>query len=148
MRKIEFLATVLEGGISPLSSNTAKRMLKLFEGFDVIITVEKYRKDRSSRQNRYYWGVVIPLFMKFHKDNTGERLSKEVAHQYICQNILGAELVEKEVSGLKVYVFEFKRLSECSTVEFEDRMEIIRQYFSPLGLVIPEPNQENFTEQF
>ena len=35
--------------------------LRQFEGQEVNIIVDKIRKERSIKENNYYWGVVIPL---------------------------------------------------------------------------------------
>ncbi len=146
--KTNLKAKIIGGAIELASPNIAKRMLKRLEGKDVEVVIDRLKRTRSNRQNKYYWGVVIPLVIHWHKDSFGEKITKDEAHCFIYQSVLGVKPVIKEIQGCEVVVFDGKRLSECSTIEFEGKMEDIRSYFAPKGLVIPEPNQDNFVEDF
>ena len=35
--------------------------IKRFDGKKIVLSLEVYCKQRSNRQNRYYWGVIIPM---------------------------------------------------------------------------------------
>jgi len=100
------------------------------EGKPVEVTVKTQTKKRSSSQNRYYWGVVIPLI----SESTGYTLDE--AHEAIKLKFL-------RIHGDKLdSVGSTKKLS---TKEFEDTMEEIRAFaINELSVYIPEPNEVDY----
>ena len=79
-------------------------------------------KQRSSPQNRYFHGVVLPLLA----DHTG--------------------YTDDEMKGVVKYKFGIKSTAELTTAEFEDFCSRIRMWASrDLECWIPEPNEtENY----
>lgn len=100
----------------------------------LFITIEKItkKKMRSLQQNAYYWGVVIDILA----NETG--YTKDEMHEALKVKFLQYE----NVPGLPT----MRSSTDLSTVEFETYMEMIRRWASQdLGIVIPEPNQTQFT---
>ena len=59
-----FQATVSAEGRLQFTAEERRALdksLKTLTGETVSITVKRYRPSRSSRQNRYYFGVVVPI---------------------------------------------------------------------------------------
>lgn len=105
----------------------------------LFVTVEKVtkRKARSIQQNSYYWGVVIELLtLEIYGSN--DKISKQEMHDALRRKFLSFE----NIKGLPTML----STTQLSTVEFEVYMESIRRWASSfVGIVIPEPNQVDFT---
>ena len=75
-------------------------------------------KQRSSPQNRYFHGVVLPILA----DHTG--------------------YTDDEMKAICKWKFKIKSTSELSTAEFEQFCSNIRQWASlELSAWVPEPNE-------
>lgn len=98
-----------------------------------VMTIEEYRRNRSSEQNRYYWGII----MKMISDETGY-LPDEV-HQLMAQKFLGTY----EKNG---HTF-VKSTTRLNTAEMEEYHSQIRMFASmELHLYIPLPNERHWME--
>jgi len=93
------------------------------------LTMKKWGKDRSTRQNAYYWGIVMSL------------ISKEVGHT--AEEL--HEIFKKMFLPRKVLVFEGKEYEvvpstkQLTTKEFNEYLERIIVKASEMGIVIPDP---------
>jgi hypothetical protein len=101
-----------------------------FEGKRASVTVEPIRKNRSDKENRYYWGVVVNLISKelgYFPDETHHAL------RFKFLRTSGGEQGTLETA---------KSTTELSTKEFEDYLEHIRIWAGAfLGIYIPKPNE-------
>lgn len=95
---------------------------------EVEIIVRKWKKRRSSNQNKYYWGVVVPIISK----ETG--YSNEEAHEALKWKFLRQKKREllptvKSTTGL-------------STIEFNNYIEeIVKWAGQEMKIMIPEPDK-------
>ena len=117
-------------------------------GEPVIIGVEKYRKQRSKRQNRYVWGVIVPILQNWHRETQGEAITKDEAYAYIRTGILEEKPVIKSVAGVEVITFENKRLSQRTTKDFAEVVDRVVNVMSERGCHIPLPKEENLLTDF
>lgn len=112
--------------------------LKKNDKEDVIITIKKAHK-RTSRQNKYYFGVLIPLIAKNFVES-GYCLninSTEVAHEFFKQLLLSETIV---IDNVETKVA--KSTTDLSTGEFEEYLSSVREYCSDkFGLFLPLPNE-------
>lgn len=117
-----------------------------YEDCDLVITIEKAYGKRSSHQNRYYWGVVIPAFCMAAHDTTGEEWSKEVAHDTLKARFLSHEFVNESTGEILNII---KSTAGLSTVEFMDYIENCRKFILEwFGAYVPSPNEDdNYYEQ-
>ena len=142
--KYEIEATITENGvIRPVHFQLYKRLFQKFVGKPIVVSVQVLRKNRSARQNRYYWGCVIPMIRAFHLNNTGELLSPDEVHVFNISCVIGEKPTVKEVMGQEVILMTYKKSSQMTTTEFNEFTEIIRKYWADRGCDIPEPNEEN-----
>lgn len=134
-----------EGIIIPKNFKTCQAIFRAKGLIDtpVILGIEKHRKQRSKRQNRYIWGVVVPIIRRWIKETQGETISKDQAYAYIRMGILGDEPIIKTVAGVETITMENKRLSQRTTKEFAENVEEIVQIMAERGCHIPLPNEEN-----
>jgi hypothetical protein len=98
---------------------------------DVNLTIKRHRKDRSNRQNKYYWGVVIQILSDAWGWEDPEELHEAIKIKFL--------LIEDR--PLK----SVKSTASLSTVEFEDLMTRIRVWAqSEHNIRIPAPNEVEF----
>lgn len=100
-----------------------------FRGRDVQVAISPKSKQRSVRENAYYWGVVIPLLC----DWCG--YSPDEMHDALKYKFLFDFDKERGLARIG-------STAKLSTVEFEDLMTKIREWASREGVFIPEPNEE------
>lgn len=111
-----------------------------FEGKVIEITIQKKRKRRSNPQNRYYWGVIVPIWRNLLLNEWGEVHTSESTHEFLKMNFGYNERVD-ETTG---EIFRSPRsTTENSTVEMEEYHELLRQKAMEMfGAVIPLPNEQ------
>jgi len=107
---------------------------------DVTLTIEEYKKPRSSKQNRYYHGVVLPMVKLGLMDRTGEIVSLEEVKTFLSYKFITREVADPD-SG-EVYKIA-RGTSDLSTKEFNKFTEDIQHWASYyLGIEIPDPGEQ------
>ena len=106
---------------------------------EFTFTLEKKRNKRSNEQNRYYWGVVVPL-VKQGLTELGYLVSIESTHDFIKSEFNYKEIVNKDTG-------EVKRLpnttTQLSKTEFSDMIERIKQWSAEwCGIYIPDTGEQ------
>ena len=101
------------------------------------VTIEPYRKRRSTSQNAYLWGVCYLTIL----ESGGEQLrgwTKDDLHDYFLGEHFGWEKIEgfgrKRIKPLH-------RSAKLSTTEFIDFVDFIQQKAAEFGIYIPDPNE-------
>lgn len=113
--------------------------LKMLRDGDYLVTIERERKTRGLQQNKYYWGVVVPLVKQGLLD-IGYRLTTEAVHEYLKGQFNIKEIVNENSGEILKAVGS---TTEMSTVEMIAYFEAINQWASEyLNVEIPEPNQQ------
>ena len=93
-------------------------------------------KRRSTDQNSYYWGVVLKLLA----DHTGYNVDE--MHEICKYNFLGID--NKELAGENIPIINSTRT--LSTSDFMGYIEEIKQWATTLGVVIPDPNEQDYRQ--
>ena len=112
-----------------------RHLEKIQFGTHVFITIEKItrEKQRSLDQNAYYWGVVVKILaweIGYTKDEMHEALKVKF-------------LTYENVKGIPTVL----STANLNTKQFEVYLEMVRRWAAmDLGIVIPEPNQVDFTD--
>lgn len=142
MNKIEII-TSISNNVFKRNRNLVLNAIKYFNDKDVIITFSKPKKSRSNNQNRFYWGVVLPLVQNGLLDATGELRSVDNIHYKILLPLFAPlnEIVNKETGEC---ISERLTSSEMTTTQFmEYIMEVQKWSAEFLSIDIPNPNEEN-----
>ena len=99
-------------------------------------------KKRSTEQNSYIHAVLFPLIKDWWNDNKSEKdpiVSIDDIKDWVQnQAYWGYKQVGKKTIP--------KRSSEATTLEMMDGINKLQIRFAKIGLVIPDPNQEDFLE--
>lgn len=139
--KIE-IRTSIENNIFKRNRNLVLNAIKHFNNKEVVITFSKAKKERSNQQNRFYWGVVIPLIQNGLLEATGELRSNENIHYKILLPMFAPvnELVNKDTGEC---ITEKITSSDMSTTQFmEFILEVQKWAAEFLNIDIPNPNEE------
>lgn len=82
MSDLRYIGNVIGGQMKIVNRKHFDADLEGFEGSRVIITLKKYRKSRSNKQNRFYWGNFMQSQIDCFKEFWGETYSKEQVHNW------------------------------------------------------------------
>lgn len=103
-----------------------------------LLEIAQYNK-RSDSQNRYYFGIVIPLVQEGIK-HLGHQLTKDETHDFLKARFHSQELVNEDTSE----VIHIPRSTTIMNKEaFSNYIEQIQIFASEfLNVVIPDPNTQ------
>ena len=139
MKKITLITDVHNGRLKrnrPLIEKT----IASFEGKTILITLEKQTRKRSTEQNAYYWGVVLPIARKAFLDTWGEVYSLEDVHTFFKTKLLYVEKTHQETGEI---IQLPKSTTENTTTEQEEYHTQIRQFCEEwFNVIIPLPNED------
>lgn len=128
MRPI-FYGQVNNGKLTLNNIERFQDYLKSISG-EVRLTIGRYYPERTTEQNKYYWGVVLKVI----SDETG--YTPDEIHEIMKYKFLRKELEHK---GQKyAYV---RSTTALDTKEMTDYIEQIRDYWATQGIYIPDANE-------
>jgi hypothetical protein len=114
--------------------------LNSFNGNDFKMILELPKKKRSNNQNRFYWGVLIPLMQLGAKDLWGEVWSIDKAHKHLSGKFVFHESINERTGEITQTP---KSTTELTTTGWEVFMTEVRIYLlENFDIDAPEPNQE------
>jgi hypothetical protein len=102
------------------------------------ISIEPSNK-RSGQQNRYYWGLVIPLVTEAFKD-LGHELSHEETHEFLKAKFNHKDVVNKETGEVLQVPLSTTRLSKMKFSEYVENIQRFGAMF--LNINIPDPGEQ------
>jgi hypothetical protein len=135
MRSVEFTATICCGVLVPPLQFTS--FLRANDGKQARVVLSWHLKKRTTKQNRFWFGCCIPVIREWLLDQ-GINLDAEETHEFCVRHVWK----HTEVVFVGDVPFE-RRLSstKLSTKEWEERIEVSREYFGEKGLPLPYPNE-------
>lgn len=136
--KIE-VTTSIQNGLFKRNRNTVLEAIKSFNGFDVVLTIQKAKKKRSNEQNSYYWGLLIPLTQEAIKNEWGEIWSKEQTHDFYKLHFNYIDKVNEQTGEvIKIQ----KSTTDNTTSQQEEYHSQIRQFLKDwFNVDAPLPNE-------
>lgn len=136
---IEYFGKVNDGVLKISKRLDFDNDVKQFEGYSVVIKVERYKATRSQQQNRYYWGVVVGLIRERLKE-LGHDVSISDTHEFLKGRFNGKELID--MNGGEVLKVG-QSTSALNKSEFGQYIDKIVQFSAEsLDLIIPQPNEQ------
>lgn len=135
----EIISEVKNGTLTR-NRNLIKDAIETFEGKQVVIKIEKSKKKRSTQQNRFYYGVIIPIVQNCLKE-AGHIMTSESTHDLIKLKFLKETLFVNETTG--EVIERIKSTTELSTSQFMDLLAEINNFtFEYFGVSLPSPNDD------
>jgi hypothetical protein len=127
-----------------------KRMLKPLAEDVLEITIKKHYRKRTVAQNNWIWGVCIPTIRAWKKEIEGIAPSPEAIYTFLRQHIVEEDIIIEEIDGKEIFYFNGKRFSQCTTIEFSERVEKIILYYAErdLEIPLPQPKTNNVITDF
>jgi hypothetical protein len=130
----------VKNGTLTRNVNLIKDAIQTFEGRQIIIKIEKFKKKRSTQQNRFYYGVIIPIVQNCLKE-AGHVMTNESTHDLIKLKFLKETLFVNETTG--EVIERIKSTTELSTSQFMDLLAEINNFtFEYFGVSLPSPNDD------
>jgi hypothetical protein len=103
-----------------------EKWISHLNGKSVQVVIRRYRKGRSLAQNRWYWGVIVPL-MADHCGYDDEEMHSALRMRFLMK-----------YEGL---VPTIRSTTDLSTVEFSEYCEKCIRLGAEMGIVIPTPDE-------
>jgi len=128
---IIYYSGVKGGKLQPSVTKRILSDLKQWEGKRVQIEVCKQKSERSTQQNRYYWGAVVKILAKELGYSTDE-IHDLLKFKFLKRNIVIGETEEVIV----------KSTAELTKSEFMDYISDIQIWSAELGIIIQDPNTQ------
>jgi len=139
MKLIEY-GTISNGKLTLNNKRLFERTIKDIQHMPVVVTIEKREKKRSVWQNRYYWGVVVPIVQKGLTDVGYEGLTKEDVHEYLKETFNKKTFVNNETGE---YITVPESTTNLSTYDFMQYYKKIQKWGDEyLNVYIPDPDPE------
>lgn len=146
--QITIVTRVIQNGLTGFGEQILNA-IDILEGKRAKITIEEFRRPRTNKQNRYYWGVVLKAYCQYF-ERQGHYFSNDEMHLWIKEYVWGdfqditVEKVDRD--GVITYLPMRHILSSTTldTLQFEERMFLSRAYAAENfdGLQIPEPSEK------
>lgn len=104
-----------------------------FVGREVSVHVDLWTGKRSQRQNRFYWGVLIPAFMQAMQQYGEIIIDKDEAHEAIRLKWLSKLVI---IKGQKIRIP--KSTTKLDKHEFCRLVEKVEMWCNQCGIYLPE----------
>ena len=121
-----WLANVVEGKIKLSQPELFKRYLLSIKG-EIELIVRKWKKRRSSNQNRYYWGAIIPILCESF-GYFDEEMHEALKWKFL-RNVKREQLPT------------VRSTANLSTIEFKNYIDKITIWSLEQGIIIPSPGE-------
>ncbi len=145
--ELTYYGKVTDDGKLEIPRKRFSKEITVFSGKPVEVIIRRKRKYRSSPQNRYYWGAVIPLILQAFIDlgheglQTGSQDSAQMIHEFLKGKFLHNGVEVADAQGQVIVLPPSTR--RCSTSEFMDYLAEIQQWAAEfLCIVIPDPGEQ------
>lgn len=127
----------LQGKINPdgtglifYHAEIMSQTLKPYAGKDCDLEITFGKVKRSTRQNRYLWGVIYPLIRREFQRRYGEDWTPQEIHAHNLQKIQGIGIEHKRIGGEDVLFLKDKSTASMSVDEFSAHIEKIKDYYA------------------
>lgn len=137
--KLKALGSIEHGKLLLYNRHEFTEIVKTWKDCSVELVLKSTTKGRSTQQNRYYWGCVLPIIKEALKEQHGLVYSSEDLHEFLKIKLNSIEIHNQEGVVEKMPI----STTELSTTEFEEYMENVRRWADDLlGVIIPLPNEQ------
>lgn len=149
---LTYFGQVNDNGVLTVPQKLRDEVGKAFKGMRVEITVKKKGNYRSSPQNRYYWGLLVPCVLDAFIELGNDLQAGNPEHLTLVHDFLKAKFL---LNGIDVVNAQGEvetlpsSTTRCSRFEQEEYHDAIRRWAAEyLNFNIPLPNEQveiNFT---
>ena len=137
----DFIIIDIQDGV-PQNERRLIRFYKSLQNGSYELSAKK-AGTRSNQQNRYYFGLVVPLIQKRIKD-MGTELTKEETHEFLKARFNFSELVNEGTGEVLQLPVSTTRLNKEQFGEYIEKIQRFASEF--LSIVIPDPGVQTKVE--
>jgi hypothetical protein len=130
---------IKKGKLPEYVSNGIKRLFEMYEGRRIKIIISEYKNPRSSKQNRFYWGYVIPVITEMFRQ-CGNSAGADEVHEYLKRHVGKLVDVIETPDGQKKFIT--KSSAKLTTEEWENYINEIRAWAAQFGVAVPFPGED------
>jgi len=94
-RKIEVRSFINEGKFTN-NRDAIKEAVQQFEGSEIVFSLKRYYKQRTDKENRYYFGVIVVHWKNILLSEWGEVFTKDKVHDFLKENLLFEEKTDED----------------------------------------------------
>lgn len=135
---LQFTGSVHQGKLPAQFRADVARVLRQFEGKVITLSISEAKKKRTGQQNRFYFGVVLPIAVQLFHELAGET-HPDFVHLYLKGKVGGMIQSVRLPDGTWNQMVTSS--TDLSTQQWEDWLEKIRAWAGEYGCVIPFPNE-------
>jgi len=121
----------------------AERFFSLFPDKILTMTLQPKKNKRTTKQNAYYFGVVVPLIQKAFIEKNNSFVSVKFVHGYLKLDYYTEDLKRCVIAPNGKEIIDTISSTKLNTIQFEKWMTEIRQWADTAGIYIPLPNECN-----
>jgi hypothetical protein len=145
---MNFYTSIKDGKFDVSTSENIRKWIRHFEGENVVVSIELDIDTRTLRQNKLYWGVVLPQCLMFYKSLGIDRIpTKEhgvffVETESDLHEIFKIMFLRKTVKKLDVNTGEIYHqeitgsTTQLNKSSFEEYLQKIAQFMAEIGCEI------------
>jgi hypothetical protein len=112
--------------------------VNVFESQDVTLTIEKFVRKRTTNQNSFYWGVVVPSITRAVIE-TGNEWTDSDTHLMMRNQFLKKSML---INLDGEFIEKIGSTTELDTAQWENYITKIRAWSATvLDITIPMPNE-------
>lgn len=146
MKELRYLGRIASNGAIMLPKRLAAEVRQMFAGKEFTVVFRPAIKKRSSDQNRYYWGVVLPMLASAFKE-AGNDINPDSAddlnnlHEFMKRRFLAPRLLVDRRGEAHELPPSSAALNTADFAEYTDKVrQFAAEYFS---LNIPDPGEQS-----
>jgi hypothetical protein len=124
--------------------------LRAYDGREIVIEIKERVKRRSVNQERFYRGVLLPMIRDFENErqlhtnpDNPQVFSLDSIHLW-CKMIMGRTKMEQQPDGEYREVAVSNADPNLGKMDYEKGNDKLRQFYAPLGLQLPYPNEVDY----
>lgn len=137
--EIPFPCEITEDCNIQINSKFKYRMLSHLKGKDLTLYLSERKASKTTRQNSFWWGVIIKTIIEWLKETTGTAPTPQLLHVHICSRILDIPLTEVVIEGHTYLDAERFKLSKAGIGDVSEAIETVIAHYAAKGVVFPEP---------
>lgn len=136
MKKVWTIIHLKDGDI--VNKKAIRDLFAALKDGKYLIEINDHNK-RSNPQNRFYFGLVIPMVKQGIKD-MGTELTSEETHEFLKSKFNYSELVNDQTGQVELIPRSTTGLNKN---DFSEYIQDIQQFATEfLNIVIPDPGQQ------
>lgn len=114
------------------------QLLRKYACREVYVDVWIVEEQRSDEQRTFLFGVLYEMIREHHLNTTGQLISHEHLHLWMCDKVWGLEVRMVKIDGREYYDIDEPDPDSWSKEVYSNRIEQITAFWAEKGMDIPD----------